>query len=183
MCSLRTPRPICRSSSRPTYRSICRSTYRPMLDRYVGRHRDRHIGRGVLVEPRSICRPICRPVCRPICRPLLERYVGRYSGRHSADTLTVEYRSSVGGLSVECRWSIGRLSYNIRESVDMSTDISVEYRSICRPTVDRYVGRDVDRHIVRGVRKLHMILLDLVLQRCLTNGAIQCNNFITNYLY
>ena len=31
----------------------------------------------------------------------------------SADTLTVEYRSSVGGLSVECRWSIGRLSYNI----------------------------------------------------------------------
>ena len=83
------------------------------LDRYVGRHRDRHIGRGVLVEPRSICRPICRPVFRPICRPMLERYVGRYSGRHSADTLTVEYRSSVGGLSVECRWSIGRLSYNI----------------------------------------------------------------------
>ena len=41
-----------------------------------------------------------------------------------------------------------------RESVDISTDISVEHRSICRPTVDRYVGR----HIGRGVRKLHMIL-------------------------
>ena len=115
MCSLRTPRPICRSTSRPTYRSICRSTYRPTLDRDVGRHRDRHIGRGVLVEHRSICRPICPPVCRPICRPMLDLYVGRYSGRHSADTLTVEYRSSVGGLSVECRWSIGRLSYNINQ--------------------------------------------------------------------
>ena len=70
MCSLRTPRPICRSTSRPTYRSRCR--------------------------------PICRPVCRPICRPMLDRYVGPYSGRHSADTLTVEYRSKVGGLSVAC---------------------------------------------------------------------------------
>ena len=79
------------------------------IGRYGGRHIDRHIGRGVLVENRSIC----RPVCRPICRPMLDRYVGRYSGQHSPDTLTVEYRSSVGGLSVECRWSIGRLSYNI----------------------------------------------------------------------
>ena len=79
---------------RPTYRSICWSTYRPTLDRYVGRHRDRHIGRGVLVEHRSICRPICRHVCGPICRPIR---------RHSADTLTFEYRSIVGGLSVECR--------------------------------------------------------------------------------
>ena len=120
MCSLRTPRPIYRSTSRPTYRWICRSTYRPTLDRYVGRHRDRHFGRGVLVEHRSICRPICRPVCRPICRPMLDRYVGRYSGRHSADTLTVEYRSSVGGLSVECRWSIGRLSYNINQKFRLS---------------------------------------------------------------
>ena len=39
----------------------------------------------------------------------------------------------------------------------MSTDISVERRSICRPTVDRYVGRDIDRNIGQGVRKLHMI--------------------------
>ena len=28
---------------------------------------------------------------------------------------------------------------------------------MCRPTGDRSVGRDVDRHISRGVRKLHMI--------------------------
>ena len=46
-----------------------------------------------------------------------------------------------------------------RESVDMSTDISVEHRSMCRPTGDRSVGRDIDRHIGRGVCKLHMILL------------------------
>ena len=44
-----------------------------------------------------------------------------------------------------------------RESVNMSTDISVKHRSICQPTVDRYVSRDVDRHIGRGVHKLHMI--------------------------
>ena len=116
MCSLRTPRPICRSTSRPTYRSVCRSTYRPTLDRYVGRHRDRHIGRGVLVEHRSIC----RPVCRLICQPMLDRYVSRYSGRHSAGTLTVEYPSSVGGLSVKCWWSIGCLSYNINQKFRLS---------------------------------------------------------------
>ena len=57
---LRTPRPICRSTSRPIYRS--------MLERYVGRDVGRHIGRGVSVEHRSICRPTYRPVCRPICR-------------------------------------------------------------------------------------------------------------------
>ena len=51
---------------------------------------------------------------------MLDRYVGRYSARHSADTLTVEYRSSVGGLSVECRWSIGRLSYNINQKFRLS---------------------------------------------------------------
>ena len=98
MCSLRTPRPICRSTYRPTYRSTCRSTYRSRLRR----HLDRYVSRAVLVEHRSICRPICRPVCRPLCRPMLDRYFGRYSGRHSADFLSVEYRSSVGGLSVDC---------------------------------------------------------------------------------
>ena len=97
MCSLRTPRPICRPTSRP----ICRST---------------SVGRGVLVEHRLIW----RPVCRPLCRPMLDRYVGRYSGRHSADFLTVEYRSSVGGVSVDCRWSIGRLSYNINQKFKLS---------------------------------------------------------------
>ena len=35
----------------------------------------------------------------------------------------------------------------------ISTDISVEQRSICRPTLNRYV----DWYIVRGVHKIHMI--------------------------
>ena len=61
------------------------------IGRYVDRCVDRYVGRYV------------------------DRYVGRYSGRNWADTLTVEYRSSVGGLSVECRWSIGRLFYKIRK--------------------------------------------------------------------
>ena len=107
MCSLRTPRPICPSTSGPTYR-------------YVGRDVDRHIGRVVLVKQRSICRPIYRPLYRSRCQPMLDRYVSRHSGRHSADTLTVEYRSSVSGLSVECRRSIGRLSYNINQKFRLS---------------------------------------------------------------
>ena len=77
-----------------------------MLDRYVGRDVDRHIGRGVLVEHRSIC----RPVCRPICRPMLDQYVDRYSGRHSADTLTVDYRRNIRRVSVVYRSTVGSLS-------------------------------------------------------------------------
>ena len=110
MCSLRTPRPICRSTSRPTYRSIRRSTYRSMLGRYVGWDVGRHIGRGVSVEHWSICRPTYRPVYRPICRPMLDRYVGRYSGRPSADTLTVDYRRNIGRVSVVYQSTVGGLS-------------------------------------------------------------------------
>lgn len=85
MCSLRTPQPICRSTS----------------------------GLDVSVKGcRSICRPTYWPICRPICWPMLDRYVCQYSGRHSADTLwlSAEYQSSVGGVSADCWWSIGQLS-------------------------------------------------------------------------
>ena len=41
--------------------------------------------------------------------------------------------------------------------VDMSTNISVEHRSICRPICRSHVGRYVDRYIGRGVHKIHMI--------------------------
>ena len=36
-------------------------------------------------------------------------------------------------------------------SVDMSTDISVEHRSICRPTLGRYIGRDVSVDILTDI--------------------------------
>ena len=61
--------------------------------------------------------------------------------------MSVAYRST-------CRLTHGRyidrdVSVNIASdiSVDMSTDISVEHRLMCRPTGDRSVGQDVDRHI------------------------------------
>ena len=71
-------------------------------------------------------------------------------------------------VSVECRtryrriyWLTCRLTHHdqhiSRESVNMSTDISVGHQSICRPTVDQYVRRHVDWHIGRGVHKLHTI--------------------------
>ena len=65
-CSLRTPRPICGSTSRPTYRS----TYRPMLDRYVGRHIDRLLADVLIEMCRSTCRPTYRPISQPICQSL-----------------------------------------------------------------------------------------------------------------
>ena len=61
------------------------------------------------------------------------RCVGRVSDEISADNLC---------------WLTCRLTHHdqhiSRESVNMSTDISVEHQSICRPTVDRYVRRHVD---------------------------------------
>ena len=96
MCSLQTPRPICRSTSRPTYRSRCRSTYRSRLDRFDSRHLDRYIGRGVLVEHQSICRPICRPVSLDYQCQIYNLYVlcldhvrkfSRYQARHLSEIL------------------------------------------------------------------------------------------------
>ena len=88
MCSLRTPRPICQSTSRPTYRSICR----PMLDRYIGRHIDRLSVEVSIEICRSTCRPTYRPISRPICRSLcwpthLDRHIGRVSVHMSIDRL------------------------------------------------------------------------------------------------
>ena len=48
-----------------------------------------------------------------------------------------------------------------RHLTDMSTDILADTRPLCRPihwsSVGRYVDRDVDRYIGRGVHKIHMI--------------------------
>ena len=74
----------------------------------------------------------------------INRDIGRYLDRHFTDM-------SVDLLTDTSRLYIGRVSVN------MSTDISVEHRSICRPTLDQYVGRHVDRYIGRGVHKIHMI--------------------------
>ena len=72
---------------------------------------------------------ICRPTYRPICQSTYQpTYRLTYLGRY-----------------------IGRVS------VDMSTDISVEYWSICRPTYQSSVSRYIDRYIGRGVHKIHMI--------------------------
>ena len=63
MCSLRTPRPICRSTSRPTYRStvdrdVSVDMSTDISDRYVGRYVDRHISIDISAEYRSTCRSI-----------------------------------------------------------------------------------------------------------------------------
>ena len=54
---------------------------------------------------------------------------------------------------------VGR--YVDHHSADISNDISADTRPICRPidqlSVGRYVDRDVDGYIGRGVHKIHMI--------------------------
>ena len=87
--------------------------------------------------------------------------------------VAVRYRQNVGSLSIDistdCQTkSLGRhidrdigrvlVETSADISVNMSTDISVEHRSICRPTLDRYVGGYVNRYIVLRVHKIHMIL-------------------------
>ena len=78
-----------------------------------------------------LCTP--RPMYRSTYRPTIGRYLGRYSGRHSADTLTIDYRSTVGGLSVDC------LDHEYLRHLYPS--IGRYSRPICRPTVGRYVDR------------------------------------------
>ena len=77
-------------------------------------------------------------------------------------TATVPLKDLVKDSSHTMQADVNLLDANNRmtevsESVDMSTDISVEHWSMCRLTGDQSVGRDVDRHIGRGVCKLHMI--------------------------
>ena len=62
-CGLRTPRPICRSTSRPTYRST------------VGRHIDRS-STDMWVDLSTDSRPMCRSRC-------VGRHVDRHIGRYS----------------------------------------------------------------------------------------------------
>ena len=61
-----------------------------------------------------------------------------------------------------CRPTLGR--YIDRDvSVNKATDISVDMSTdTSRSTHRPRVGRHVDRHIGRGVRKLHMILIFLI---------------------
>ena len=75
MCGLGSPRPICRSTSRPIYRSICWSTYWSMLDRYVGRRVGQHIGRGVSVDQSTVDRYVGRHVDRRIGQGLRKLYM------------------------------------------------------------------------------------------------------------
>ena len=70
--------------------------------------------------------------------------------------VAVRYRRNVGsqsfGMSTDTRpiYRLRCVSQHSDRHIDMSTDTSAESRSICRPTVDLYVGRDVDRHIGRA---------------------------------
>ena len=89
-------RPICRSTSRPIFQS-------------------RGVGRASVNMSTDMSTSMSAAMSTDV-----DRYDGRYSGLHSADILTVEYRSSVGGLSVDCRWSINRLSYDINQKFRLS---------------------------------------------------------------
>ena len=79
------------------------------------------------------------------CRPMLDRYVSRYVDQHISVNISVDtrlicrptYRSTLD-------WYIGR------HLTDMSTDTSVESRSICQPIC-----------IGRGVHKILMIPVTL----------------------
>ena len=81
MCSLRTPRPICQSTSRPIYRSSISRYVDRYVDQYVGCYVDR-CSTDTSVDIAADTRPIFWPL-----------NIGRVS---------VVYRSIVGGLSVDC---------------------------------------------------------------------------------
>ena len=98
MCSLRTPRPICRSTSRPPDRST------------VGRHIDR-CSTDMSVDISTDSRPMCRSRCvgRHVDRHIgryLDRYVGRYVDRHISIDTSAECWST-------CRWIGNRHSADI----------------------------------------------------------------------
>ena len=86
MCSLRTPRPICRSTSRPTDRSP------------VDRHIDR-CSTAMSVDISTDSRPMCRSRCvgRRVDRHIgrcVDRYVGRYVDRHISIDISAVCRST-----------------------------------------------------------------------------------------
>ena len=84
--------------------------------------------------------------------------------------VAVRYRQNVGSLSIDisadCRTTslgphidrnIGRVLVEISAdiSVNMSTDTSVEHRSICRPTLDMLVDMSTDISVYRGAQNTH----------------------------
>ena len=71
-----------------------------------------------------------RPTYRWTYRPTADRRIGRHISRVTTDMLVDIF---------------GRVSVDHDVSLDISADISVEHQSICRLTLDRYVGRYVDR--------------------------------------
>ena len=98
MCSLRTPRPICRSTSRPIYRST------------VGRHIDR-CSTDMSVDISTDSRPVCRSRCidRHVDRHIgryFDRYVGRYGGLFLGLYRTTWNR----GLNI--KWHVNKVNYN-----------------------------------------------------------------------
>ena len=66
----------------------------------------------------------------------------------------------------------------------------VKCRSICRPTLDRYVGRYVDRYNGGGVHKIHMIppeeqsslVLDLCNKACVYSRYADMENYFRRWL-
>ena len=132
MCSLRTPRPICRSTSRPTYRWICRARYRPTLDRYIGRHQDRHIGRGVrklhmiLSTDVSTDTRYYRRIYRSIYRPI---YSMKY--RDTIGEVSMKYRRTP---TISTDRSVGRCSTNIWTDTQPNID---RYMVDTRPILGR----------------------------------------------
>ena len=90
----------------------------------------------------------CRSICRPTYRLSVGwEFIARYLGWYVWSTCRPTHLD----------WYIGQVSVN------MSTNISVEHRSICRSTLDR----DIHRHIGRGVHKIHMIQNHFKAQPCL----------------
>ena len=61
------------------------------------------------------------------------------------------YRSSIGRYVTDTR-PICQLTINRAVSLDISTDILIKHWSICRLTLDRYVGRYVDREWLSDCR-------------------------------
>ena len=89
--------------------------------------------------------------CRPLYRLRYLPIVGRYVDHHSAD-ISVD-------TSVDTLTDTSRSTY--RPTLDRYVDRHIgrhsAYRLIHWSSVGRYVDRDVNRYIGRGVHKIHMI--------------------------
>lgn len=128
------------------YRSTCWLTVRQhMLANCRTTILSRHIGpvpvkisADILVDNCQLIQ-YCRPIYRVTCRPTYWQSIGQYVDGHSTD-MSVDMLPDISG--------------------DMSTNVSVEHRSVCRPTYQLINCRSilyVDRYISRGMHKIHMI--------------------------